>query len=208
MISRQPEPPPRRPSVRDRDARALPLLPVRQRVAHDEVRDVLARHAVPVPKVPVLERPVRPLALPRARVALARPVGQQRRADDDELLDLPRPRQPRGVAPAVGQHLLLHLVGHRPGQAAEVREEALRPKLVFVRALEHRAVERLERERERLVRGGGDAHGGDDDEARLVLGRAERVGDRAEGVHEGARDDVGRVEDEAAGHAECWPSAC
>ena len=88
-----------------------------------------------------------------------------------------------------------------------VCEQPLGPKLVLVRAGEHPAVERLECERERLVRDGGDAHRGDDDEAGLLLGRAELVGDRAEGVDEGAGDEVGRVEDEAAGYGEFWLSA-
>ena len=197
------------PSVRNRHARALPPLPVRQCVADDEVRDILARHAVPVPKVPVLDRAVwlRFLAaLLRARVpvAPALPVRKQRGMDDNDLPDLALLREPRCVLPPLCEHNLLDLVRARPRDAADMREDALRAELVVVRRAEHAAaVERFERERKRLVRRGGDAHRSDRDEARLRRGgHAELGGHRAEGVDQGARDEVGGLEDEAAGYRE------
>ena len=59
------------------------------------------------------------------------------------------------------------------------REDALRADLVRVWAGEPVRVQRGERERDRRVRLGGAAVGGDHDEARLPLGRAEGRGEGA-----------------------------
>ena len=89
-----------------------------------------------------------------------------------------------------------------PGPAHDVREDALRAELVGVRAGEEDAVEALQREGERVVRGGRDAAGGDDDEARLGGWGAQGGGDCAEEVEQGVGAEVGRVEDETLGELE------
>ena len=160
-------------SVREHDARAFPLAPIRQHLTNDEVRHILPRHSVAIIELPISLRTIRGLPILRPLVPATLPVRKQRRSDDHQVLELARAGDHWGGLPAVRQNLRARLVLGRPGQPSAVRKQALRTKFVGVWGNEPQVVKWFQGERNGGVRLGCDAVGCDNHEARLGLDGAQ-----------------------------------